>query len=175
MEKNIIVVDEQGNQYEATYPKRAKGLVKNGRARFVDNHTICLACPPDIDLEDKIMSDNKEISIAYLLDQIEKIAAQTDYFNVAIEKLSKLDYSAPECGSPPDERAKALGDIVRCRETTNQQLIAFYQKLYEDLKPEPSLTERKFTLLEQMAQNPSLLGGSENIALVLDSITSLEN
>ena len=46
MEKNIIVVDEQGNQYEATYPKRAKGLVKNGRARFVDEHTICLACPP---------------------------------------------------------------------------------------------------------------------------------
>ena len=175
MEKNIIVVDEQGNQYEATYPKRAKGLVKNGRARFVDNHTICLVCPPDVDLEDKTMSENKEISIAYLLEQIEKIAAQTDYLNVAIEKLTKLEYCAPECGSPPDERAKALGDIVRCRETTNQQLIAFYQKLYEDLKPEPSLTERKFTLLEQMAQNPSLLGGSENIALVLDSITSLEN
>ena len=170
MEKNIIVVDEQGNQYEATYPKRAKGLVKNGRARFVDDHTICLACPPDIDLEDKIMSDNKEISIAYLLEQIEKIAAQTDYLNVAIEKLSKLDYSAPECGSPPDERAKALGDIVRCRETTNQQLIAFYQKLYEDLKPEPSLTERKFALLEQLAQNLSLPGNKESIALVLQSI-----
>ena len=72
MEKNIIVVDEQGNQYEATYPKRAKGLVKNGRARFVDDHTICLACPPDVDLEDKTMSENKEISIAYLLEQIEK-------------------------------------------------------------------------------------------------------
>ena len=29
IEKNVIVVDEQGNEYEATYPKRAKGLVKN--------------------------------------------------------------------------------------------------------------------------------------------------
>lgn len=28
MEKNIIVVDEEGNEYEATYPKKAKGLVK---------------------------------------------------------------------------------------------------------------------------------------------------
>ena len=175
MEKNIIVVDEQGNQYEATYPKRAKGLVKNGRARFVDDHTICLACPPDVDLEDKIMSDNKEISIAYLLEQIEKIAAQTDYLNVAIEKLSKLDYSAPECGSPPDERAKALGDIVRCRETTNQQLIAFYQKLYEDIKPESSLTQRKFALLEKFAQNLSLPGNKEGLALILQSIASEEN
>jgi len=40
IEKNIIVVDEQGNEYEATYPKRAKGLVKNGRARFVDENKI---------------------------------------------------------------------------------------------------------------------------------------
>ena len=47
IEKNIRVVDEQGNEYEATYPKRAKGLVKNGRARFIDENTICLACPPD--------------------------------------------------------------------------------------------------------------------------------
>ena len=35
IEKNISVVDEQGNEYEATYPKRAKGLVKSGRARFI--------------------------------------------------------------------------------------------------------------------------------------------
>lgn len=46
MTKNIEVVDEQGNVYGATYPKRAKGLVKNGRARFVGNNRICLACPP---------------------------------------------------------------------------------------------------------------------------------
>lgn len=46
IEKNVIVVDEQGNEYEATYPKRAKGLVKNGRARFIGENKICLACPP---------------------------------------------------------------------------------------------------------------------------------
>ena len=52
--KNIRVVDEQGNEYEATYPKRAKGLVKNGRARFISENKICLACPPDKS-EDKKM------------------------------------------------------------------------------------------------------------------------
>lgn len=55
IEKNIRVVDAQGNELEATYPKRAKGLVKQGRARFIDENTICLACPPDELTEDKIM------------------------------------------------------------------------------------------------------------------------
>lgn len=52
MEKTVRVVDEQGNLLEATYPKRAKGLVKHGRARFVEEQTICLTCPPDKFLEE---------------------------------------------------------------------------------------------------------------------------
>lgn len=60
IEKNIFVIDEQGNYYEATYPRRAKGLVKKGRARFVDEKTICLACPPNENLEDSIMEKNRE-------------------------------------------------------------------------------------------------------------------
>ena len=57
IEKNIIVVDEQGNTLEATYPKRAKGLVKKGRARFISENVICLACPPE-NLEENAMSNN---------------------------------------------------------------------------------------------------------------------
>ena len=59
--KNIIVVDEQGNEYEATYPKRAKGLVKHGRARFVSENKICLACPPNTILEDTVMSNKSTV------------------------------------------------------------------------------------------------------------------
>lgn len=56
--KNVRVIDEQGNEYEATYLKRAKGLVKKGRARFLSDNVICLACPPNIsDLEDSQMKD----------------------------------------------------------------------------------------------------------------------
>ena len=58
IEKNIIVVDEQGNILEATYPKRAKGLVKKGRARFIAESKICLACPPNIFLEENEMENN---------------------------------------------------------------------------------------------------------------------
>ena len=59
IEKNIHVVDERGVVYEATWPRRARGLVKRGRARFLSEDTICLACPPNDDLEDTEMSDNK--------------------------------------------------------------------------------------------------------------------
>lgn len=46
--KNIIVLNEAGELLASTYPKRARGLIKNGRARFIDAQTICLlACPSD--------------------------------------------------------------------------------------------------------------------------------
>ena len=99
IEKNVIVVDEQGNEYEATYPKRAKGLVKNGRARFLDEHTICLACPPDqMNLEDKTMSEQivpEKLSMNYILEQIEKITNQTDYIYSVIEKLEQVQSKGP--------------------------------------------------------------------------------
>lgn len=42
IEKNIIVTDVNGRIIGSTYPKRAKGLVKNGRAEYTDDHTIRL-------------------------------------------------------------------------------------------------------------------------------------
>ena len=60
-QKCVQVTDEAGNRYEATYPKRAKGLVKHGRARFTDeSHTeIILTCPPNqnLILEDHTMTE----------------------------------------------------------------------------------------------------------------------
>ncbi|MBQ8210347.1 MAG: hypothetical protein IJZ35_07195 [Clostridia bacterium] len=139
IEKNIIVVDEKGNKYEATYPKRAKGLVKNGRARFIDEHTICLACPLNTETEDNFMSENKvttetatthKYTIEYILEQIEKIAADTAYLLDAIKECSN-----PDCAAIfGDTRAMALGNIVESREKRNQKLISFYEKVYNDLK-----------------------------------------
>ena len=147
IEKNSIVVDEKGNEYEATYPKRAKGLVKAGRARFIDENKICLACPPDIYLEDNNMTENtinvkneSIYNIEFILNQIAKLQDQTEYLNTTLEKLSELgDGDSGGPGAPGNilgmEKAKAIGDVVRCRETTNQQLLAFYEKIYDDLRP----------------------------------------
>ena len=51
MEKNIIVTDRNGKVIGSTYPKRARGLVKNGRAEYVSDREICLlhTHPPAVD------------------------------------------------------------------------------------------------------------------------------
>lgn len=157
IEKNIVVVDANGNQYEATYPKRAKGLVKSGRARFIDETTIMLLCPPknQNELEDNIMSENmknisniaevqnipetqemqsQKFTLDYCLEQMEQIRLQTEYLNDVIAELGKITSTgAGDVFSR--EKVTAFGDVVKCRETTNQRLIAFYEKMYDDLKP----------------------------------------
>ena len=145
MEKNVIVVDEQGNEYEATYPKRAKGLVKKGRARFVDENTICLACPPNEYLEDKEMSENtnvntqensveqkNEIGLDYIFAEIKAIREQTEYLNEALRMLEGVKSGGPgDVGA--EGKANGIASVVKCRETTNQQILRFYEKVYDDL------------------------------------------
>ncbi len=57
MEKNVIVMDEYGNMIGRTYAKRAKGLIKHGRAVDAGEHTIRLtgSCPSNT-TEDKTMN-----------------------------------------------------------------------------------------------------------------------
>ncbi|MDE5825070.1 MAG: hypothetical protein K2H91_10390, partial [Lachnospiraceae bacterium] len=145
MTKNIIVVDEHGKKYGTTYLKRAKGLVKQGRARFLARNMLYLACPPEQNLEDKGMSEQtmenmatekesmeqegSKYSIEYCLEQIERIGHQTEELNQVITELRQM-----ENGSSCEAKAMALGNIVECRETTNQQMLRFYEKMYDDLK-----------------------------------------
>ena len=164
IEKNIIVVDENGKEYEATYPKRAKGLVKNGRARFINENTICLACPPKNELEDNNMSDNKaqnnqtkpqtpaipekptKFTIDYILTMLENITKDQAHLNAALEKLSKLESKGPGDVGTAD-LADAIAHVVDSREETNRKLIAFYEKMYDDLKAKQPMSEQKFDLL----------------------------
>ena len=85
IEKNVRIFDEQGNEYEATYPKRAKGLVKNGRARFVDENKICLACPPDKILEENNMSNS--ISKNQIFNQIAELQKSLESIDKILFKV----------------------------------------------------------------------------------------
>ncbi len=165
--KTIQVVDSVGNRYEATYLKRAKGLVKHGRARFIDEHTICLACPPNntensednemtnTNIENTILENTntapvEEITSApeskytleYALEQIEKIANDKDAILGAFNTLSCMENAAVCSDSKIDAMAEAVSDTVKCRETTNQKLIEFYSKMVDDLKPQTQKDER---------------------------------
>ena len=193
IEKNVIVVDENGNEYEATYPKRAKGLVKNGRARFIDENTICLACPPN-NTEDKIMSENKKadstinktsneiadvkaelpsekLTIDYILSKLEEISVGQAFATDAILELGKMKSGGPgDVGT--QEQAKAVGETIKAREATNQKLIALYEKMYDDLKPkQDSLKEMAMKALERAADDNGRLAGVSDI---LDTIRDLD-
>ncbi len=173
IEKNVRMIDEQGNQYEATYPKRARGLVKSGRARFVNDNTICLARPAILDaneavqplssciMEDATMESTNSatnptanetpaqngVTLASILERFDRIQSDTAYLLEAIEKLGSLgDVTGP--GVQQDTRAEALGGIVSSRETTNQRMLALLEKMYDDIRPErPNPEIEKLQLL----------------------------
>ena len=148
--KNIRVVDEQGNEYEATYPKRAKGLVKQGRARFVDESTLCIACPPNIvNLEDNNMDDinrsngprpgsttnvnliDKD-SLDKVLNSIENLISNTHYIVEALSAIKDIEENEWQ-----DEwqvhKTDAIKDVIRTREDTNKEALKVLNKLVEHL------------------------------------------
>ena len=176
IEKNVIVVDEFGNEYGATYPKRARGLVKSGRARFIDENRICLACPPNINeiTEGIEMSDNKNIeanevaeiteiaeamentatkyTIDYVLEQIEKLqqhiaenplnhlrySVGSIYANDVKDSTSEDDSDSYNVEESRSDSVSCVCEIFRYREETLKQMLAFYERMYDDLKPKPT-------------------------------------
>lgn len=182
--KNVIVVDSQGNILEATYPKRAKGLVKNGRARFMDENKICLACPPNI-LEDKTMNNNEtmidmttgevvettnqepKLSVEYILTQLERISSQSAHINDAITKISQMQVSgAGDIGT--QEKASAIADIVKSRETTNQRMISLYEKMYDSLTRDSTNQDNKIKYASELirAIDSDVLDGDDIIGII---------
>ena len=116
-------------------------------------------------------------SMNYVLLQIENITAQTAYLNEALQKLGEMADGDNADGMSPGNtlgqaKAQAIGDIVRCRETTNQQLLKLYEKMYDDLKPKTeTLKERSLMLAERTLNNATLtLEEKETLSNILDTI-----
>lgn len=74
--------------------------------------------------------ETKRYSMEYCLEQIERIGSQAEYLNQVITELRQMEIN----GDGVSTKAITLGDIVKCRETTNQQMLRFYEKMYDDLK-----------------------------------------
>lgn len=142
MGKNVFVVDEFGHEYEATYPKRAKGLVKSGRARFVDTNRICLLRPPKQNLEDKHMEQNTSaLTAREIFDQI--VQLQNDLKNIRettelIQTIRDTNQSNGNDSVELDSQVVAakidgLVEVFQSREGTYQQMLDVYEKMYEGL------------------------------------------
>ena len=144
----IRVTDPNGRMLSPTWRKRADGLVKKGRAYYTaEDHIVLTFTPSDgiAQTEENTMSNenintptqptDSMLTVDYLLTQLEKITADTAYLTAAIEAIKSIG-----TGNPGDiagqGKATALGDAVKCRETTNQQLISLYTKLLDGLTAE---------------------------------------
>ena len=149
MIKNIVVIYEQGNEYGATYSKRAKGLVKNGRARFIDENTICLACPPKEFLEDNKMTDNmnieatenkNELTLREIFEQIVLLQKQlTENSNFSLHRMGdslESVFSNTEIieSSVVSECVNSVTTVFSEREETLYKMLSLYEKMYDDLK-----------------------------------------
>lgn len=175
--KNITVVDEKGNEYEATYPKRAKGLVKNGRARFIDENTICLACPPNQILEDnKVKNNNTELNMEYVLSRIDQILEEKEYIKEAIDSINNMKLNtSPEGGRGDMARAAAISAAIQARETTNQDILKMLNKMYDNLNPPKennSTVDKKIKLAEDLIKT-AIEYEITNLPEVTESITSM--
>ena len=135
MEKNVTVVDEIGNEIGATYPKRAKGLVKKGRARYVDENTICLACPADIHSEE-MMEEN--ITLKDSLDKMDAVTAVAATMSYALQDfagtLENKSIDDEDLAEKLSEIYVGVASAFTQREFTNRELIKFYTMVYQDLK-----------------------------------------
>lgn len=80
MTKNVTVTDEKGTYVGSTYPKRAKGLVKNGRALFVDDCTIRLSQKTEPSDDILHQSEVKQMNYIYFNPR-EWSSEQTQYQN----------------------------------------------------------------------------------------------
>ena len=145
IEKNVIVVDEQGNEYEATYPKRAKGLVKNGRARFVGENKICLVCLPDKILEEENMSNNINKNqifnqIAELKKNLESIDKILFWIQSTTDSQFDLEQEAGESialeylHDVAMEKIKTIREIALKREKAINKMLDFYLELYQNVE-----------------------------------------
>ena len=86
------------------------------------------------------MSDNintvvteteKEITASSFLKEIANIQKDNAHIFDALKQLESVKSEGPsDFGA--EEKAKAIADVVKCRETTNQRLIDFYEKAYFD-------------------------------------------
>ena len=152
MTKNITVVDEENNILQSTYPKRAKGLVKHNRARWIDDSTICLFAHPDNKEETKMANSIYEVfdnQISKMQDQLKDEDAEAA-MPVRIQILKTMEnFRAQEQGTKVLDLVKMQLDTMQealnneeptpenalARETTRQKMLDLL-KVFCDSKSE---------------------------------------
>lgn len=113
--KSINVIDENGNSLEPTYLKRAKGLVKNGRARWIGDKSICINTTIKSELME-VKNMDKQV--------FEYIKEQIEYLKLDLVKDVPLNMDS-------DFQPQAAADIYRIKDETKQKIINLLNRLLD--------------------------------------------
>ena len=113
---------------------------------------------------------SEKLTMDYLLGKLEEISLGQSFVTDAISELGKMKSGGPgDVGT--QEQAKAVGEIIKAREMTNQKLIALYEKMYDDLtSKQTTLKEMAMQALEKAADDE---GKIVAISDALDAIRHL--
>lgn len=145
MTKNITVIDENGNILERTYPKRANGLVKKGRAQWIGDSSIRL-CPSLCKEENEMANNIYEVldnQISKMQDQLQDVCEESstpvrlqilktfEMFrlqeqNARVANLIEKQLDILQESMKEDE---ALPEHSLARETTRQKILELMEKL----------------------------------------------
>lgn len=92
----------------------------------------------DTNMTTKQTPEEQAVTVSYIIGKIAELQQDNSYLYRVIDELSKMECNAHAVAHAPTDlagqaKAEALGDVVRCRETTNQQLLHFYATVYNDL------------------------------------------
>ena len=121
MTKNITVIGENGNILYSTYPKRADGLVKKGRAQQISDTAIRLCAFPEAKKEENEMA----VNIYELFDnQLSKMQEQLrdDYSDNAAEVRTQI-LKTLETLKTQEQTDKVI-DIIKTHLDTMQASLA---------------------------------------------------
>lgn len=116
------------------------------------------------------------LTMAYVLERIEAIRTDTAHLHEAIDALKNTAMGPLSGDIAGQEKAKALGDIVRCRETTNQQLLKLYEKMYDDLKNQGKQAEERDirqTMLNTVTNITTLCDDMDELPNILEQLSNI--
>lgn len=75
------------------------------------------------------------LNVEYALERLEEVSRDQAYLTEALAKLYSLESKGPgDVGAA--EQARAIAEVVKAREKTNQMLIDMYRQMYKYLRPE---------------------------------------
>ena len=115
------------------------------------------------------------LTMDYLLSKIEAVRMDTEHLHEAIAALRDTAAAGPG-DIVGQEKAKALGDIVRCRETTNQQLLKLYEKMYDDLQNKDKAdadSDIRHTMLNTVTNITTLCDDIDELPHILEQLGSI--